>query len=275
MPIFSGMSSLPSVLGGHACFVYSAESPIFVTVKHITMPNPKHPGILVVILGLLSFFLVPLFARNLVPQPTRGQDMAVMDTVKDSCLALYRHLGLEGKVSETAFRQGLTGFYKILDRQKPILTLIDFTKPSNEERMFVIDVAAQQVLFHSVVAHGKGSGDLYARRFSNRNGSHQSSLGFYLTENTYQGSNGYSLRLNGLEPGINCHAKERAIVVHGASYADPRGLSPTGRLGRSWGCPAIPPYLTRPIIDAIKEGSVLFIYSDQASYQRNSPLLRA
>ena len=117
-----------------------------------------------------------------------------------------------------------------------------------------------KLLFSSLVAHGKNSGDKYATSFSNRNGSYMSSLGFYLTQETYQGSNGYSLRLNGLEEGINDNARQRAIVVHGASYANPSVIK-SGRLGRSFGCPALPQALARPIIDTIKGGSVMFIYA--------------
>ena len=151
---------------------------------------------------------------------------------------------------------------------KEVLTLIDFTKPSNEERLLVLDMVEGKLLFHSLVAHGRNSGDLYATRFSNRPESHQSSLGLYLTEGTYIGKNGYSLRLNGLEKGINDNALARAIVIHGAAYADPSVCRGGRRLGRSWGCPALPPALNRPIIDTIKGGSVLYIYgenSDQRS----------
>lgn len=126
------------------------------------------------------------------------------------------------------------------------------------------------MLFSSLVAHGKNSGEMYATSFSNENGSLKSSLGFYLTESTYQGSNGYSLILNGLEKGINDHARERAIVMHGADYADPSVISGGRRLGRSFGCPAVPRALSRPIIDAIKGGSVMFIYAETPDYLAQS-----
>jgi hypothetical protein len=126
--------------------------------------------------------------------------------------------------------------------------------------MWVIDMSARRVLFHTHVAHGQGSGDNYATRFSNVGGSHASSLGLYLTGDTYQGGNGYSLLLDGLEPGVNDNARSRSIVVHGADYADPSVIASAGRLGRSWGCPALPRAVTRPVIDAIKDGSVLYIH---------------
>ncbi len=180
----------------------------------------------------------------------------------DSCRVIYDRLGLSAWVEEEAFRKAYDGYCRIKDRKKEVLTLIDFTKPSNEERLLVLDMAEEKLLFHSLVAHGRNSGDLYATRFSNRPESHQSSLGLYLTEGTYTGKNGYSLRLNGLEKGVNDNALARAIVIHGAAYADPSVCRGGRRLGRSWGCPALPPALNRPIIDTIKGGSVLYIYGE-------------
>ena len=195
------------------------------------------------------------------------QDTLLVPQV-DSCRLIYEELGLSSWVGEKAFREAYDGYCRIKDRKKEVLTLIDFTKPSNEERLLVLDMVEGKLLFHSLVAHGRNSGDLYATRFSNRPESHQSSLGLYLTEGTYIGKNGYSLRLNGLEKGINDNALARAIVIHGAAYADPSVCRGGRRLGRSWGCPALPPALNRPIIDTIKGGSVLYIYgenSDQRS----------
>ena len=129
------------------------------------------------------------------------------------------------------------------------------------------------MLFESVVAHGRNSGSLYATDFSNRSNSHQSSLGFYLTGETYRGSNGYSLRLDGLEKGFNDNARARAIVIHGAKYANPSICRGGQRLGRSFGCPALPEQLNRPIIDAIKGGTVLFIYAEDPNYLSQSQLV--
>ena len=160
-------------------------------------------------------------------------------------------------------------------RNRDVLTLIDFSLPSTVERFFVFDMARRRLLFSSVVAHGKNSGENYATSFSNEYGSYKSSLGFYLTGSTYQGSNGYSLLLDGLEKGINDRARERAIVVHGAAYADPSVASRGGRLGRSFGCPALPQKLSRPIIDAIKDGSVMYIYAPTPEYLAQSTVLNA
>lgn len=192
----------------------------------------------------------------------------------EACAHLYRSMQLEGVVSWKAFRQAVAGYNKIENRKRDILTLIDFSRPSTEKRLWVFDMKQRKVLFTSVVSHGKNSGANYATSFSNEYGSYKSSLGFYLTESTYQGKNGYSLILNGLEKGINDRARERAIVMHGAPYADPSVVSKGGRLGRSFGCPAVPQRLSRPIIDAIKGGSVMYIYAEAPDYLAHSSVLK-
>ena len=188
--------------------------------------------------------------------------------------SLYRSMQLEGVVNWKAFRQAVAGYYKIDNRKREVLTLIDFSRPSTAKRLFVFDMRECKVLFSSVVSHGKNSGDNYATSFSNEYGSYKSSLGFYLTESTYQGKNGYSLILNGLEKVIHDRARERAIVMHGAAYADPSVVSRGGRLGRSFGCPAVPQKLSRPIIDAIKGGSVMYIYAETPEYLAHSSVLK-
>lgn len=193
----------------------------------------------------------------------------------ERCEELYEAMQLDGVVNPVAFRQAVEGYYRIAQRKRDILTLIDFSKPSTEERLYVFDMSRRKLLFSSVVAHGRNSGGNYATSFSNKNGSYKSSLGFYLTESTYQGRNGYSLILEGLEKGINDRARERAIVMHGAAYANPSVISSGGRLGRSLGCPALPESLSRPIIDTIKGGSILYIYADQPEYLSQSSILHS
>lgn len=173
---------------------------------------------------------------------------------------LYNDLGLSGTVSLPAFQQALAGYYKLVAKDKKLLALIDFTKPSTERRFCVIDLEQKKVLFETHVAHGRQSGDNYAVSFSNEPGSYKSSLGFFRTGETYSGKNGYSLLLDGLEKGINDNARERAIVIHGANYADPKVLQGQNRLGRSLGCPALPPAISQKIIDTIKGGTLLYIY---------------
>jgi hypothetical protein len=165
----------------------------------------------------------------------------------------------------------LNGYAQLQDKlKKPLLTVIDYSLPSTQKRLWIIDLAQQKILLHTVVAHGRNSGALLAEKFSNRPESYQSSLGFFQTGEAYQGKHGYSLRLDGLEAGINDQARARAIVIHGADYAKEMVAATAGRLGRSLGCPAVPPDLSTPLIKLIKEGSLLFIYGKDPNYLRMS-----
>ena len=196
-----------------------------------------------------------------LPGPDASEEASNAEAVR-----IYTEAGLEDHVAFPVFKKAYEGYEKIADRKKEILTLIDFSKPSTEERLYVIDIRHARVLYHSLVAHGKNSGGVYATSFGNTPGSNKSSLGFYLTENTYIGRNGYSLVLNGLEKGINDRAKERAIVMHGADYCDPSFVQSNGRPGRSLGCPALPRQINSEVINTIKEGSVLYIYAPDPDY---------
>jgi hypothetical protein len=154
-----------------------------------------------------------------------------------------------------------------------ILAIADFGKSSGTKRLFVIDLRNQRLVYQTHVAHGRNSGGEYANRFSNKPSSNMSSLGFYVTRGTYMGSNGYSLVLDGCEKGINDKARERAIVMHPADYANEEVLRGKGYLGRSFGCPALPEKISRKVIDRIKGGNVLFIYHPESGYSRMSSLL--
>jgi hypothetical protein len=158
-------------------------------------------------------------------------------------------------------------------RRKNIITIIDFSKPSTDRRCFVIDLDSRNLLYHCFVAHGKNSGDNFAGSFSNRPESLQSSLGFYLTAETYSGKHGYSLRLDGLEKSINDNARSREIVIHGADYVSQEFIDKHGRLGRSWGCPALPVDISKEVIDRISHGSCLFIYGRDENYLNSSSFL--
>lgn len=153
------------------------------------------------------------------------------------------------------------------------LTLIDYSRPSTERRLWVLDVATGRVLFHELVAHGKNTGENMATRFSDRMESLQSSLGLFVARDSYVGSNGYSLRLDGLEPGFNGRARERAIVVHGAAYVAEAAAKKLGRLGRSWGCPAVREAVARKIIDTVRGGGVIFSYYPENTWLSGSRLL--
>ncbi len=146
------------------------------------------------------------------------------------------------------------------------LAFIDYSRPSTEPRLWVFDLNSNRLLFEEVVAHGRGSGENLAKVFSNVSGSHTSSLGLFLTRETYQGRNGYSMRMDGLEPGINDAAMERAIVMHGAPYVDPQAAAKQGRLGRSFGCPAVRAAVARGMIDVLKDGQFVFAYYPDADW---------
>lgn len=186
--------------------------------------------------------------------------VSLPDISWDDDYRLYEEVGINESVVFPAFREALKGYRHYRKEQDSLLVLIDFTKPSTEKRFYVIDLERKQLLFETYVAHGRNSGENYALSFSNSPGSYKSSLGFFRTETTYYGKNGYSLVLEGLEKGKNDKARERNIVIHGASYADPSFIMSQGRLGRSLGCPALPPSVTRQIIDTIKNGTLLYIH---------------
>jgi len=158
-------------------------------------------------------------------------------------------------------------------RNDRLLTVIDYSKASTQPRLWVLDLEHEQVLFEELVAHGKGSGENFATRFSNADGSHQTSLGLFRTADTYVGGNGYSLRLDGLEAGFNDRARERAIVMHGAPYVSDDNVRAVGRLGRSHGCPALRPSIARSVIDTIKQGSLVFAYYPDKHWLQGSRFL--
>jgi hypothetical protein len=156
---------------------------------------------------------------------------------------------------------------------RSLLTVIDYSLPSSKRRLWVIDVETKRVLHHEYVAHGDNSGDALATAFSNRIGSHQSSLGLFRTDEVYVGQHGYSLRMSGLEPGVNDNARERAIVFHGAPYVDRETVVRYGRLGRSWGCPALSEQISARVIDDIRDGSAVFAYYPDAEWLSGSRFL--
>jgi hypothetical protein len=189
-------------------------------------------------------------------------------------LQKYNLLG-DQKPSWEAYSQAYRGYEEIqddysLNESKPYLTIIDFTLPSYKKRLWLIDLTSNKVLYNTYVAHGKNTGDVMAEKFSNIPQSYQSSLGFYLTGDTYYGKNGYSLYLEGLEEGINDKAHERAIVMHGAWYANESMIRKFGRLGRSYGCPSVPEKLHKELINSISHNTVLFIYHSSKDYRTAS-----
>lgn len=156
-----------------------------------------------------------------------------------------------------------------------VLSVIDYSRPSTERRLWVFDLARQRLLFQEWVAHGRNSGDNLTAHFSNADGSYMSSLGAFTAQETYTGHNGYSLRLQGLEPGFNDNARGRAIVIHGAPYVSEALIHAQGRLGRSLGCPAVRPAIARQLIDTLRGGSFVFAYYPDTQWLKRSRLLAA
>lgn len=199
-----------------------------------------------------------------------------------SSAELYSSISFEAdhKLEFSAFSTALIGFENLkkagmIDQDSHVLTICDFSMSSNSKRLWVIDINDKKVLFNSLVAHGKNTGEEFAQNFSNTESSYQSSLGFYITDATYQGDNGYSLRLLGMDKGFNDAALRRAVVMHGANYVSEDFAAQHQRIGRSWGCPAIPKELTQPIINTIKGKNCLFIYYPDQKYLSSSEWLKS
>jgi hypothetical protein len=172
---------------------------------------------------------------------------------------------------------GLTAYLKARKQgldSKQLLTLVDYSKPSNERRLWVVDLKTNKVLFNTWVAHGKNSGGVNATSFSNKPTSLKSSMGVFVTNETYEGHNGYSLRMDGLEPGVNDNALSRDIVFHGANYVSQNIAKVRGMLGRSWGCLALDRHLVKPIIDTIKNKTLVVAYYPDQHWLKTSPFLK-
>jgi len=211
------------------------------------------------------------------PSPAPPPAAVVLADV-NSTSALYNSLQLEAAgLNQTIFEKAMQGFTKLCNAGKILttnkITIVDFSQPSSQKRLYVIDLETKKILFHSLVSHGRNTGGLWAKSFSNQPESFKSSPGFYVTAETYNGGNGYSLRLDGLEKNINDNARSRAIVMHGAPYANESSINALGFLGRSQGCPALPQSLHKPVINTIKNGTCLFIYTPDESYVKQSFLL--
>ncbi len=180
---------------------------------------------------------------------------ALRETVRDLALRAYRCAASRGEV------------------RRPRLAVIDYSLPSSERRLWLLDTETGGVLRQELVAHGRGSGDLRAESFSNEEQSYQTSLGLFVARNVYHGAHGLSLRLAGLEPGINDNALDRAIVMHGAWYVGEAHVARWGRLGRSLGCPALAPEVTADVIESLRDGAALFAYADDEGFLRRSAYL--
>jgi L,D-transpeptidase catalytic domain len=217
-------------------------------------------------------FLILIFALISFANPTLASNKSNKSATSSLFLPIEKRANVVYSMLDSnnfslpnlvSFTEALNGFYDLKEKgliTKDILTIIDFSLSSTKKRLWIIDLSTNTVLLNSLVSHGMNSGGEYANSFSNSNSSNKSSLGFYATGEVYRGKHGTSLKLDGLEKGLNSNARARAVVIHGADYANPTILKSQGFLGRSQGCPAIPQGLSLKVINLIKNKSCLFIY---------------
>ncbi|OIQ22557.1 MAG: hypothetical protein BM557_00800 [Flavobacterium sp. MedPE-SWcel] len=235
---------------------------------------------------MIENFFTSIFVLLFSFSPTLSNDVTLIeesitiapDTEVVSAESVYHNLKANSFTLPefTCFSNAFTGFKKLKEAgkvKKNLLTVIDFSKSSNTKRLWIIDMNTQTVLYNTYVAHGRKSGNEFATSFSNVSNSNKSSLGFYATGELYVGKHGKSLRLDGLERGINNNARARAIVIHAADYVSKDFINQNKRLGRSLGCPALPNHLNKEIITLIADKSCLFIYHPTKSYLNRSKLL--
>jgi hypothetical protein len=219
---------------------------------------------------ILAIIFLMFFSpnTNCIPGVNDGVDSTAIHQLWLDCR-------LNNVLSYNIFNKAFQGYSQIENlKNKNLITIVDYTLPSTQKRLFVIDLEHKTLLYQCYVAHGKNSGGNVADSFSNAPESLKSSLGFFLTAETYNGKHGYSLKLDGLEKGINDNARSREIVVHGADYVSEKYIKQFGRLGRSWGCLALPPEILKELVDKISNGSCLFIYANDKFYNQNSVFIK-
>lgn len=231
------------------------------------------------ILFTISLFLLPVSTRNLandeVINPKSFNKIPEYNFLKWS-QELFEEID-DTELDIEILRKAIKGCLKLYNKneiEKPeIISIIDFSKSANRERLFIVDIKNKKLLFKELVAHGTKTGVEYAKYFSNKKYSNQSSMGFYVTGHTYIGKNGFSLKLHGKEKTFNSNAFERGVVVHGANYVSEKFIQKNGRLGRSFGCPTVPADKNEAIINTIKNGTCFFIYYPDKNYLSRSELI--
>ncbi len=226
--------------------------------------------LLCALIALTGIFIAPAKAGD-------NSASLVEQVIRKRIEAVYHAINFTetSKPDFDVFEKAYRGYLNLrnsnqLNTEKSILTICDMSLSANTNRMWIVDLKACKVLLNTYVAHGQGSGEEYANRFSNNMNSHQSSLGFYITGDTYIGEHGNSLHLHGMDKGFNHLAYQRSIVVHGANYVNDKYIANNKRLGRSWGCPAVSSDISDEVIDMIKGGTCLFIYYPQKKYLQTS-----
>lgn len=223
-------------------------------------------------LALLLFFTVDAKADNSVSKVA-----ATEQSTTKYISEIYNKINFcrEGKLNPVVFETAYRGYANLraagkLNSDNEIISIADYSLSANQKRLWIIDLRSKKVILSTYVAHGQGTGEEYATEFSNRENSHQSSLGFYVTGDTYMGEHGLSLHLHGMDNGYNSAAYERAVVIHGAAYVSEDFIRANKRLGRSWGCPAVSNELSAEIINTVKDGTCLFIYHPNKNYMASS-----
>ena len=244
---------------------------------------------LLTVFGVLTFSFAFTTTDNLKTKLTSSKTEAVLASNPEN----NKNLSFENKVANLysefstnntsipampVFSKAIKGYEQLEEKGKvgkKILTVIDFGLSSTKKRMWIMNMETKEVLFNTYVSHGKNTGGEFATKFSNTVNSLQSSLGFYITAETYYGKNGLSLFIDGMEKGFNSNARKRYVVIHGADYAEPNFIDKIGRLGRSYGCPAVPNTIAKEVIDTIKEESVVYIHKNNKEYLEKSTLLNS
>ncbi|NQX98230.1 MAG: murein L,D-transpeptidase catalytic domain family protein [Flavobacteriales bacterium] len=227
----------------------------------------------VIILPIILLLLFASFSVEDVVEETVAKEPTF--SLNEYACQLYECVS-DAEINEEAFNLALKGYYTLISNNelenKKYLTIVDMSLSSNTERFYVVDMETQQLIFKSLVAHGKNTGEELANSFSNKERSYQTSLGFYKTAETYDGKRGFSMKLDGLEYS-NSNARDRGVVIHGAKYVSEEFIENNGRLGRSLGCPSLPMDSFKEIVEILKNGSCLFIYYPQEQYLAKSKLV--
>lgn len=239
----------------------------FTTNQNKSINNANSMKHLKLISVVLTMFI---FATHLKSQDLEKNRVQNTDSIEIVVKKIWNESSFKEAISFDIFLKAMKGYYEYKSFKPGLISIIDYSKPSTEKRLYVIDLENKCLIFNTLIAHGKNSGNNVALKFSNTPKSLQSSLGFYKTAKTYSGKHGYSLKLDGLEKGINNNARIRSIVIHGADYVNAGFIKKHGRLGRSWGCPAIPESKTNEIINTIANGSCLFIFAKNDEYFKSS-----
>ncbi|MCK4251808.1 murein L,D-transpeptidase catalytic domain family protein [candidate division WOR-3 bacterium] len=224
-----------------------------------------------------GFSLITAYNEEVIADYSHTQNFFHKEMFKMYIKKLYKECGLVGKLHYKVFRLAVIGYINMKAEgflsDKAIITVIDYTISANEKRFFVIDLDSKELLYNTLVAHGKNTGNKYAKYFSNEPKSCQSCFGFFITAEAYYGKHGYSLKLDGVDTLFNDNARKRSVVMHGAHYVSQDFIKQYGRLGRSWGCPALSKNKSKCIIDTIKHGCCLFIYYNDKNYLNTSKYL--